>query len=207
MTASGGHTSLYLVEDFGSYTIIGQTADDAAGEAFDKVSKLIGLGYPGGPLVEQRAALAGYHDYFNYPRSTSNSLDFSFSGLKTAVLYDLVKQNAYDLKTKTFLKSDDQEFINKVCSSLLAAIKDIFIQKLARAYKLYPHIKAITFVGGVACNAYIKKHMQEWCQANGLSLYWPSPKYCTDNAAMIAYVGNYKGQKGEFSDLSLDILK
>ncbi|MFZ5953712.1 MAG: tRNA (adenosine(37)-N6)-threonylcarbamoyltransferase complex transferase subunit TsaD [Candidatus Dependentiae bacterium] len=207
LTASGGHTSLYLVEDFGKYQIIGQTADDAAGEAFDKVAKLLGLGYPGGPIIEQRAAQAHFEDYFSYPRSTSNSLDFSFSGLKTAVLYDLVKQKAYDMQTKTFLRAGDDQFINKVCSSLLVAIKDIFIQKIARAHHLYPAIKAVTFVGGVACNKYIKYHLQEWCNTHGLSLYWPSPKYCTDNAAMIAYVGNYRAQHGEFSDLSLDILK
>lgn len=207
LTASGGHTSLYIVEDFGAYTVIGQTVDDAAGEAFDKVAKILGLGYPGGPIIEQRAALAHFKDYFSYPRSTSSTLDFSFSGLKTAVLYDLVKQQAYDMATKTFLKAGDDEFINKVCSSLLVAIKDIFIQKIARARQQYPAVKAVTFVGGVACNKYIKTELQQWCNNHGISLYWPSAQYCTDNAAMIAYVGNYKAQQGHFSDLTLDILK
>lgn len=207
LTASGGHTSLYLIEDFGKYTVLGQTVDDAAGEAFDKIAKLMGLGYPGGPIIEKLAAGAGYQDYFHYPRASAHGFDFSFSGLKTAVLYDLIKQNAYDMKLKKFLKSDDLIFQQQVASSLLVCIKDIFIHKFQLVLKQYPHLKAITFVGGVACNKYLKKELSDWATQKGLEFYTPSPQYCTDNGAMIAFVGNYKAQQEKFSTLDLDILR
>ena len=102
ITASGGHTALYLVHDYGKYTLLGETLDDAAGEAFDKVAKLMGLPYPGGPVIETLAREVDFKDYFHYPRPLHHSLDFSFSGLKTAVLYDMVKQGAYDLLRNAF---------------------------------------------------------------------------------------------------------
>lgn len=207
LTASGGHTSLYLIEDFGAFTLLGQTVDDAAGEAFDKISKLVGLGYPGGPVIEQLAAQANFHDYFAYPRASAHNLNFSFSGLKTAVLYDLVKRNAYDMHAKKFLKADDQIFKQQVASSLLVCIADIFTHKLEQALKQYPQVKAITFVGGVACNKFIKNKIQALAASKNLSFFSPSPKYCTDNGAMIAFVGNYKAQQGKFSDFDLDILR
>ncbi len=207
LTASGGHTSLYLVEDFGTYTMIGETVDDAAGEAFDKISKLVGLGYPGGPIIEQLAEKANFQDFFKYPRASANTLNFSFSGLKTAVLYDLVKRNAYDMQTKKFLKHDDEQFKQQVASSLLACIADIFTHKLEQALKLHPHVKAITFVGGVACNKFIKSKIQNLATSKELEFFAPSPKYCTDNGAMIAFVGNYKAQQGLYSNFDLDILR
>jgi N6-L-threonylcarbamoyladenine synthase len=207
LTASGGHTSLYLIEGFGKYTVLGQTVDDAAGEAFDKIAKLMGLGYPGGPIIEKLAAAGNFQDYFHYPRASSDGFNFSFSGLKTAVLYDLVKRDAYDMKLKKFLKSDDSEFKQKVASSLLVCIKDIFIAKFEHALKQYPHLKAITFVGGVACNKYLKKSLTDWATQKGLTLYAPSPQYCTDNGAMIAFVGSYKATQGKFSSFDLDILR
>jgi N6-L-threonylcarbamoyladenine synthase len=205
ITASGGHTALYIVHSFEKYELIGQTLDDAAGEAFDKVSKMLNLGYPGGPIIEKYARKAGFQDYFSYPRSMAHSLDFSFSGLKTAVLYDLVKQDAYDLSTKTFLKSDDTEFIERVASSFLVCVADIFIQKIARALKQYPHIKAVSFVGGVACNAYIKQRLSSFCASQSSAFFTPSPQYCTDNGAMIAYVGAHKALRNEYADFTLDI--
>lgn len=207
ITASGGHTSLYLVHDYGTYEILGQTVDDAAGEAFDKVAKVINLPYPGGPVIEKLAAQAGFVDYFNYPRSHSHDFNFSFSGLKTAVLYDLVKRGAYDMSTKKFLKPDDAQLQQHVASSLLVCIADIFKQKVASAIKQYPQVKAVTFVGGVACNKYIRAQLQELCARYSMPLYFPSPKYCTDNGGMIAFVGAYKAARGEYSDLTLDILK
>lgn len=205
LTASGGHTSLYLIKGFGDYEIIGQTTDDAAGEAFDKIAKLINLGYPGGPIIEKLARQAEFQDFFNYPRNKQHTLDFSFSGLKTAVLYDLVKRDAFDLPTKTFLKDNNLEFKMQVASSLLVCIGDIFKQKLMLAIKQHPEIKAITFVGGVACNKYLKTELATLCQQHGILFFAPSPKYCTDNAAMIAFVANYKAQQGKFADLTLDI--
>lgn len=207
LTASGGHTSLYLIEDFGKYTVLGQTVDDAAGEAFDKVARLMGFEYPGGPMIEKLAAAGNFQDYFHYPRASADGFNFSFSGLKTAVLYDMVKKNAYDMKLKKFLKSDDLVFQQQVASSLLVCIKDIFIAKFEHIIKLYPHLKAITFVGGVACNKYLKSHLAQWCKTKNLEFYTPSPQYCTDNGAMIAFVGNYKAQQGKFSSFDLDILR
>jgi N6-L-threonylcarbamoyladenine synthase len=205
LTASGGHTSIYYVKGFGSYDIVGTTRDDAAGEAFDKISKLMDLGYPGGPIIEKLAQKAGFADYFNYPRATVGMLDFSFSGLKTAVLYDLVKRNAFDLQTKQFLKKGDELFASHVASSLLVCIGDIFVEKVALTLKKYPLAQAITFVGGCAANNYLKSKIKEFCAQKKLSFFAPSLKYCTDNAAMIAFVGNYKAQKGEFDDYTLDI--
>lgn len=207
ITASGGHTSMYLIHDYGNYEVLGETMDDAAGEAFDKIAKAIGLPYPGGPVIEKLAAQVEFQDFFKYPRSHSTDLNFSFSGLKTAVLYDLVRRSAYEMKTKTFLQNENMELKQQVSSSLLVCIADIFKQKVERAIKMYPHVKAVTFVGGVACNKYIRTELQKLCSRYHMPLFFPSPQYCTDNAAMIAFVGAYKARKGEFSDLSLDILR
>lgn len=205
LTASGGHTSLYLMKDFGDYEVIGETQDDAAGEAFDKIAKLMNLPYPGGPVIEKLASHVNFHDFYHYPRSKNKTLDFSFSGLKTAVLYDLVKREAYDLKTKTFLKPDDEQLKKEVASSLLVCMADIFEQKLSLALQMHPHIKAITFVGGVACNKYITQRLQSFAASENLPFFFPSRAYCTDNAAMIAFVGNYKAKHNLFDDITLDI--
>jgi len=204
LTASGGHSSIYLITDYGKYQTIGQTTDDAAGEAFDKIAKLIGLPYPGGPEIEKLAQQVNFEDFFNYSRPKKPSLDFSFSGLKTAVLYDLVKRNAYDLASKTLLNTS-LELKQQVSSSLLVAIRDIFIEKLELALKQHPQIKSVSFVGGVACNKYLKNNLAQFCQNRGIAYFTPNPKYCTDNAAMIALVGHYKAQEQEFDNLELDI--
>lgn len=204
ITASGGHSSLYIIKGFGDYQVLGQTLDDAAGECFDKISKLINLGYPGGPIIEKLASEVNFEDFFHYTRGTHKTLNFSFSGLKTAVLYDLVKRGYYDLKTKTLL--DDSYVIKqRVASSLLVCVADIFKQKLALAISEYPEVQAITFVGGVACNKYIRKQLADFCAARGKQFFYPEAQYCTDNAAMIAFVGHYKAQQGKFDDLYLDI--
>ena len=206
LTASGGHTSIHLVHDFGVYETVGETVDDAAGEAFDKIAKLLGLPYPGGPIIEQLARDMNFVDVFHYPRSKSKTVDFSFSGLKTAVLYDLVKQQAYDMHLKKLIRHDEQ-LKKEVASSLLVCIADVFEQKLLHALTLHPYIKAITFVGGVACNKYIKERLAIFSKQHNLSFFSPSGRYCTDNAAMIALVGAYKARKQEFSDFTLDILR
>lgn len=207
LTASGGHTALYLVHDFGSFELLGSTLDDAAGEAFDKIAKLMNLPYPGGPIIEKLAHQVNYQDFFHYPRSNKKILDLSFSGLKTAVLYDLVKRGAYDMQEKKFLRDDDLALKQQVASSLLVCISDIFKEKIQLALQLHPHIKALTFVGGVACNKFIRAQLQTLATEYKLSFFTPSPQYCTDNGAMIAFVGNYKAMQGKFSDLDLDILK
>jgi len=250
LTASGGHTNLYLINGFGDYTFLGQTLDDAAGEAFDKIAKLINLPYPGGPEIEKLAQQANFQDFFKYPRGQANTLNFSFSGLKTAVMYDLIQRGAYDLKTKQFSpspvtlthstrfacsgrlerlsadvsaiqaspdavakgdgwkdlsESKGLELKKQVASSLLVCVKDIFIHKINYALKSHPQIKSVSFVGGVACNKYLKQELHTFCETRNIQFFSPSPKYCTDNAAMIAFVGHYKAKQGKFEDLSLDI--
>jgi len=205
LTASGGHTSLYLMKDFGDYEILGETQDDAAGEAFDKIAKLMHLPYPGGPVIEKLAREVNFQDFYHYPRSKHKTVDFSFSGLKTAVLYDLVNRGAYDLSTKTFLRPDDEQLKKEVASSLLVCMADIFEQKLKLALEQNPEVKAITFVGGVACNTYITERLKTFSTSRHLPFFHPSRAYCTDNAAMIAFVGNYKAQQNIFDDFTLDI--
>lgn len=204
ITVSGGHTACYLVEDYGRYTLLGQTLDDAAGEAFDKIAKLMQLPYPGGPEIESLAQEVHFQDFFHYPRSTPHSLNFSFSGLKTAVLYDLVKRGAYDMQAKRFLKEHDHELKAQVSSSLLVCITDIFEQKLTSVLNQHD-VKAIAFVGGVACNKYIRARLTAFSQRHKKPFFVPSPAYCTDNGAMIAFVGQYKAQQGKWSDFTLDI--
>lgn len=206
ITASGGHTSLYLVHDFGNYETLGSTVDDAAGEAFDKVAKMLNLPYPGGPEIEKLAREIGFKDVYRYPRHKSDNLDFSFSGLKTAVLYSLVNQGAYDLQSRTLLR-DEHALKQEVASSLLCAIADSFAIKLTQAIKLHPYVKAISFVGGVACNKFIRAQLQEVATSHRLPFFVPSPQYCTDNGGMIAFVGNYKAMQGKFSSLELDLFE
>jgi N6-L-threonylcarbamoyladenine synthase len=205
LTASGGHTALYIVYDFGNYAVIGQTLDDAAGEAFDKVAKLMNLGYPGGPVIEKLAQAVNFQDFFKYPRPMANSFDFSFSGLKTAVMYHMVNCGAYDIASKQFFYGDDTYFKQQVSSSFLVCIADVFEHKLALAFKNYPELSAAAFVGGVACNRYIRDRLRTFCAQHNKQFYTPSLQYCTDNGAMIAFVGHYKAQRGQWSDFTLDI--
>ncbi|MFA5075201.1 MAG: tRNA (adenosine(37)-N6)-threonylcarbamoyltransferase complex transferase subunit TsaD [Candidatus Babeliales bacterium] len=206
LSASGGSTAFYLVEDFGKYKIIGQTLDDAAGEAFDKVAKIIGFGYPGGAIIEKSAQKVNFEDFFKYPRlKNKKDLNLSFSGLKTAVLYDLINKNFYDLKTGP--KNITSDIQDQVSSSLLVCISNIFEDKIKQAFKLYPQTKAFTFVGGVACNNYIKSRLENVCKKLNKHFVSPHSKFCGDNAAMVAFVGGYKTTKNDFADLYLDVLK
>ncbi len=207
LTASGGHTALYRVKNFGDYELLGQTLDDAAGEAFDKIAKLMNLPYPGGPIIEKLAQEAKFQDVFSYPRPMKHSLNFSFSGLKTAVLYDMVKRGAYDLKAKCFLKDDDLEFKQKVASSLLVCVADIFENKLLMVFKEYPTTEAVVFVGGVACNNYLRERLKNFATKHGKQFFVPSRQYCTDNGAMIAFVGHYKAQQNKYSPWTLDLFE
>ena len=202
---SGGHTELVLFKNHICYEILGSTIDDAAGEAFDKVAKLLQLPYPGGPVIEQLAGTVDFYDFFKYPRSKKVTPDFSFSGLKTAVLYDLVKRGAYDLTLQRLLPIATLDFKAQVASSLLTCISDIFKDKLSVACKLYPEVRAVTFVGGVSCNQFLRDELKKWADKRDLLFVVPPKCYTTDNAAMVAFVANYKAQQGKFSDLSLDI--
>lgn len=207
LTASGGHSAIYSVTNFGEFEQVANTLDDAAGEAFDKISKLIGLGYPGGPIIEQYAARGEFKDYFGYPRNKykPGRYAFSFSGLKTAILYDLAKRGHVDLNTGKRTKSLTEAIQIKVASSLLVCIGDIFVQLIERILKEKPHYKAITFVGGVACNKYLRERLRTLCAKRNMQLVFAPPAFCTDNGAMIAFVGGYRNACNERVSLDADI--
>ncbi len=206
LSVSGGHTSFYIVNGLGDYKLLGQTLDDAAGEAFDKIASLIGLGYPGGAAIEKLAQQSNFEDFFHYPRGKRDkkNLDVSFSGLKTAVLYDLVRRQAYDLKTG--VANINEELRAKVASSLQVCIADIFEYKLNLAFDLYPDIKGFSFVGGVSCNQYMADRLKKACEARGRIFAKTPRSFSTDNAAMIAFVGGYKAEQGKYSDFELDVI-
>jgi N6-L-threonylcarbamoyladenine synthase len=205
LTASGGHTALYKVNNYRSYEKIGYTLDDAAGEAFDKVAKLLNLPYPGGPIIENLAASVEYHDYYNYPRGKKDTYNFSFSGIKTAVLYHLLQLGAYDQQEKRFI-SNDELLKAEVASSLLCAVSDMMQQRIMRALQEHQDIKSVCFVGGVACNRYIKNKLERACANKGIAFYTPSKLYCTDNAGMIAFVAHHKALVHQFDSYDLDVL-
>lgn len=181
LVASGGHTNLFLVEDFGKYILLGKTLDDAAGEAFDKVAKLLNLGYPGGPIIE-KLAKEGDENSIEFPKAfiQKGNFNFSFSGLKTAVRNFVIKNPD--------AKKED------ICASFQKAVCDVFLFKISEAIKKYK-IKNICFAGGVACNNYIKNKIYNYCNENNLNFFSPSPIYCTDNGVMIAFAGLKKFER------------
>jgi N6-L-threonylcarbamoyladenine synthase len=197
LTVSGGHTNLYHVRGFGDYTVLGQTLDDAAGEAFDKIAKLLELGYPGGPVIEKLAA-AGRPEAIDFPRAylSKDSLDFSFSGLKTAVAL-------YVRKWHNRKGCDNKIKIADIAASFQAAVVDILIDKLIAA-ALQVGVNSVVLAGGVARNNYLRRKLQEMMNKKGIDLYTPSPELCTDNGAMIAVVGYHRIIKGRKDDLTLD---
>jgi N6-L-threonylcarbamoyladenine synthase len=202
LSASGGHTSLYLVKNETEYETIGDTQDDAAGECFDKIAKLLSLGYPGGSIIEKIAESENFIDKRKYPRLKNKDLNFSFSGLKTAVLYDVIKAGYFDEIDKKIKKDTPTYFINSVSSSLLCAISDILCNKIEIAMKIYPEIQGISFVGGVACNKYIKTKIFQLTKKNNIDFWTPSSKYCSDNAAMIAITASFLIKNNINKDLS-----
>jgi N6-L-threonylcarbamoyladenine synthase len=171
LIVSGGHTMLVLVDGVGDYKLIGRTVDDAAGEAFDKVAKMLGLGYPGGPEIEKHAR-SGDHNRFDLPRSMLDSENFSFSGLKTAVRYLLPK-----------LKGD---FLADLCASFQQAIIDVLVRKTIAAAQKY-RVNLVTVSGGVSCNQELRKQLGEACVRGGFEFKNAEPWLCTDNATMIAF--------------------
>ncbi len=186
LIASGGHSHLVLVKDYGEYEIIGRTRDDAAGEAFDKVARAIGLGYPGGPKID-KLSKEGNPDAIRFPRAKveDSDYDFSFSGLKSAVLNYL---NGCQMKGETIVEAD-------VAASFQKAVIEVLVEHSVQAVKKYGYDK-FAIAGGVASNSSLRAAFEERCEKEGISFYHPSPIYCTDNAAMIGVAGYYEYIKG-----------
>ncbi|MDQ2086667.1 tRNA (adenosine(37)-N6)-threonylcarbamoyltransferase complex transferase subunit TsaD [Herbivorax sp. ANBcel31] len=194
LVVSGGHSHIVHVEDYGEYEIIGKTRDDAAGEAFDKVARTLEMGYPGGPLVD-KAAKIGNPKAVKFPRVyfEKGNLDFSFSGVKTAVLnyINIQKQKGESYK------------IEDVCASFQSAVVDVLVNNLIRGAKL-KNTSKVALAGGVAANSYLREQLLKASEDNNFKVYYPKPLLCTDNAAMIACSAYYQLIKGSKSDLHLN---
>ncbi|WP_291114457.1 tRNA (adenosine(37)-N6)-threonylcarbamoyltransferase complex transferase subunit TsaD [Flavobacterium sp. UBA6135] len=194
LTISGGHTQIIKVTDFFSMEIIGETTDDAVGEAFDKSAKILGLPYPGGPLVDKHAQL-GNPKAFSFTKPKVPGLDFSFSGLKTQILYFIQKKVKENPK---FI----EENLNDICASIQNAIIEIVMEKLKMAVA-QTEIKQIAIGGGVSANSGIRKTIKEAESKYGWKTYIPKFEYTTDNAAMIGIVGYYKYLNKQFEELNV----
>ena len=194
LVVSGGHTHLVMVKDYGTYEILGRTRDDAAGEAFDKVARAIGLGYPGGPKID-RVAKEGNPEAIAFPRAkiAESEYDFSFSGLKSAVLNYL---NGCKMKGEEISVPD-------VAASFQKAVTDVLVEHSMHAVEEFG-IKKLAIAGGVASNSALRAAMEKACREKGILFYHPSPILCTDNAAMIGAAAYYEFIRGARSDLSLN---
>lgn len=183
---SGGHTHLVIVKDYGSFEILGRTRDDAAGEAFDKVARAIGLGYPGGPKIDKLAKEGNPHA-IDFPRAHMEDApyDFSFSGVKSAVLNHL---NKCRMTGEPIVEAD-------IAASFQQAVVDVLVDNAIRAAKDY-HMDRLAIAGGVASNGALRAAMEAACEKEGIRFYSPSPIFCTDNAAMIGVAAYYEYQKG-----------
>jgi len=194
LTVSGGHTQIVLVKDYFDMEVVGQTLDDAAGEAMDKTSKILGLPYPGGPLIDKHARL-GNPDAYKFPEPQIPGFDFSFSGLKTSILY-FIRDNVAE--NRQFIA----ENINDICASVEMRIVTILLNKLKKAADHYG-IKDIALAGGVSANTGLRQGLQKMGDKNGWNCFIPEMQYCTDNAGMIAIAGYHKYLKGEFAEQSV----
>lgn len=191
LTVSGGHTQLVVVKNFLEMEVVGETLDDAAGEAFDKTAKLLGLPYPGGPLIDRNAKL-GDANRFKFTEPNIAELNFSFSGLKTSVMYFL---QAETRKNPDFI----QQNINDLCASIQRTIIDILLKKAEKAAKQYG-ITELALAGGVSANSELRRRFEELGTKNAWATYIPKFEYCTDNAAMIAITAYHKYQQGQFTN-------
>lgn len=196
LVVSGGHTHLVKVKDYGEYEILGRTRDDAAGEAFDKVARAVGLGYPGGPKVDKEAKLGNKHA-IEFPRANIDGApyDFSFSGLKSAVLNYI---NQCEMKKVEINRPD-------LVASFQNAVVDSLVTRTIKAAKEFGMNK-VAIAGGVASNSALREELQKQCEANNIQFYHPSPIYCTDNAAMIGVAAYYEYIKGTRHGLDLNAI-
>ena len=183
LTVSGGHTQLVLVKSFSNMKIIGQTLDDAVGETFDKSAKILGLEYPGGPIID-KLSIEGDPNSFEFTKPRVDGLNFSFSGLKSNIIQRISSQLKSD---KNFIKKN----LKDLCASIQNTIITILIDKIERALKIY-NIDKIAISGGVSANSELRKRISNKCKVNNWNLYLPELQYCTDNAAMIAISAYYK---------------
>ena len=194
LTVSGGHTMIVLVKDYFDMEIIGKTIDDAAGEAFDKIGKIFDLDYPAGPIVD-RLAKTGDKNSFKFNKPKLEHYDYSFSGIKTSVLYFIQKEVK---KNPSFI----QENLADLCASVQKSIVEILMDKLEKASREL-NINEVAIAGGVSANSGLREAMQQNAEKLGWNIYIPTFEYTTDNAAMIAMVAKLKFDRGEFSDLSV----
>lgn len=195
LVVSGGHTALFYCRDSYKQKLISQTLDDAAGEAFDKVAKILKLGYPGGPVVEKRAGLSGNRERVKLPKTFlgANSLDFSFSGIKTAVLY-------YARKSEKFM---DEELVNDICYAFQENVIDELVEKAMRLAELHK-VKNVVVGGGVAANTRLREKFASAGKfSGGIKIYFSAKAYCMDNAAMVGALGEELYKRGHRSDLYL----
>jgi len=194
LTVSGGHTQIVLCRSHLDMEVIGETLDDAAGEAFDKTAKMLGLPYPGGPMID-KLAQQGDPLKYKFPISEIKGYDFSFSGIKTAVLYFLQEQKKAN---PNFI----DEHIHDICASVQFTIIKTLLQKFAQAAKEYG-VQHLGIAGGVSANSALRTAFSEMCDRNGWQAHIPQFQYCTDNAAMIGITGYYKYLGGDFADMSI----
>lgn len=194
LVVSGGHTNIIKITDHGQYLLLGQTKDDAAGEAYDKIARSIGLPYPGGPQIEKLAKEGNAHS-IDLPRAWmgDDSFDFSFSGLKSAVLNYL---NKAKMKGEEIIAAD-------VAASFQQAVLDVLVQKTVHAAE-QSGINTILLAGGVAANGTLREQLQQAAAEKGIQVYYPPVEFCTDNAAMIGAAAHYKAVRQEYADLSLN---
>lgn len=199
LIVSGGHTQLVLVRSPFDHQILGETRDDAAGEAFDKVAKMLGLGFPGGPLVDARAKL-GDPAFVGFPRTllSVGDYDFSFSGIKTSVLYWL-RRKKNDVGGSELTEDE----LNNVCASFQTAVVDVLVEKCARGIDSF-RPRCLTIAGGVSANSELRRRIGDLGKRTGVRVCVPRMEYCTDNGAMIALVGWMKASAGMISTMELD---